>query len=73
MSIESFFKFLIPKKEAYIVQPEIGISKKIILEVEPEQYIISTSNPNEVKLRNDNIKSYGFAKGIRKTIEVLYA
>ncbi|NND65209.1 MAG: hypothetical protein HKM24_04500, partial [Gammaproteobacteria bacterium] len=38
---------LIPRREAYIVQRELDISKKVILEVEPEQRVISTSQPRE--------------------------
>lgn len=64
-------KNLTPKREAYIVQPDLGVSKKIILEVEPEQYVISTSTPHEVDIRQRNIKQYGFEKGIEVTMQEL--
>ncbi len=64
-------KSLRPKREAYIIQREIGISKKLILEVEPEQYVISTSKPSETTLRSDMIKKYGFKKGIAETVKAL--
>jgi type IV secretion system protein VirB4 len=64
-------KNLRPKREAYIIQREIGISKKVILEVEPEQYVISTSRPSETALRSDMIGKYGFEKGIVETVRAL--
>ncbi|MBL0319166.1 MAG: hypothetical protein IPP74_07745 [Alphaproteobacteria bacterium] len=64
-------KSLIPKREAYIVQREIGISKKIILEVEPEQYVVSTSTPYEVMMRQKNIHEWGVEEGIKRTVDAL--
>jgi type IV secretion system protein VirB4 len=64
-------KGLVPQREAFIVQREAGVSKKIILEVEPEQYVISTSKPTEAEARRRNINLYGFKAGIEKTIEEL--
>lgn len=58
---------LVPKREAYIVQPELGVSKKVILEVEPEQYVISTSNPVEADMRRKNREVYGIEEGYRRT------
>jgi type IV secretion system protein VirB4 len=58
---------LVPKREAYIVQPELGISKKVILDVEPEQYVISTSNPVEAEMRRLNRQTYGIEEGYRQT------
>lgn len=60
-----------PKGEAYIIQREIGVSKKVILEVEPEQYVISTSRPEEVALRQEMIARHGFKRGIEKTASAL--
>ncbi|MEO8965420.1 MAG: hypothetical protein ABI370_12205 [Gammaproteobacteria bacterium] len=62
-----------PKREAYIVQPELGISKKVILEVDRYQYVISTSDPVECTIRNKLINQYGFEEGIQSTIDVLDA
>ncbi|MBZ0100027.1 MAG: hypothetical protein K8F30_13140, partial [Taibaiella sp.] len=47
-----------PKREAYIVQRDLGVSKKIILEVEPEQYVISTSRANDTAKRRLNMQKY---------------
>ncbi len=60
-----------PKKEAYIIQRDIGVSKTIIIEVEPEQHVISTSRPYEADLRQKMIDKYGIREGIQKTIEEL--
>ena len=60
-------KSLVPKREAYIVQPELGISKKVILDVEPEQYVISTSNPVEAEMRRKNREVYGIEEGYKRT------
>jgi type IV secretion system protein VirB4 len=47
-----------PKREAYIVQRDIGISKKVVLEVEPEQHVISTSRATEAAVRRKNMQRY---------------
>lgn len=60
-----------PKREAYIVQREIGISKKVIVQVEPEQHIISTSDPFEADVREKFINQYGIEEGINRTIKEL--
>ena len=60
-----------PRKEAYIIQREIGVSKIILVDVEPEQYVINTSRPDESTLRARNIEQFGFDAGIQKTVEAL--
>jgi type IV secretion system protein VirB4 len=62
---------LTPKREAYIVQRDIGVSKRVILEVEPEQYVISTSQGREASIRRENFERYGFEVGLIKTMEAL--
>ncbi len=62
---------LVPRKEAYIIQPDLGISKKIVLDTENEQYIINTSHALEEQLTIDNMKDYGALKGIQKSIKEL--
>lgn len=62
---------LVPKREAYIIQPELGVSKKVILEVEHEQYVLSTSSPHEAELRRRNIEHYGFVEGVQRTMRDL--
>lgn len=38
---------LIPKQQAFLKQPDVGIAKVVNLFVEPEQYIVATSRPHE--------------------------
>lgn len=61
-------KGLIPKKEFYLIQRDLNVSKKCILSVEPEQYVLSTSRPAEQALYFDNVERYGFDAGVRKTM-----
>lgn len=44
---------LIPKRQAYIKQPELGIAKVINLYAEAEQYVISTSHPDEMAIMRE--------------------
>jgi len=46
-----------PKQQAFIWQPEIGVAKIVNLRVEPEQYVINTSQPQEADLRRKNFAS----------------
>ena len=64
-------KGLIPKKEFYLIQRDLNVSKKCILSVEPEQYVLSTSKPTEQTLYFDNVERYGFDAGVRKTMIAL--
>lgn len=64
-------KSLIPQKEIYIIQPDLKISKKVQLNVDPTQYALLTSKPNEVDMRNKFIEKHGFEKGMRYTIKQL--
>jgi type IV secretion system protein VirB4 len=64
-------KKLRPKREAYIIQRELGISKTVIMEVEPEQYVVNTSKPSERVLRDNLIRTHGFEKGVAETIKAL--
>lgn len=64
-------KRLRPKREAFIIQRELGISKSFIIEVEPEQYVINTSKPSERVLRERMIQKYGFEQGLQETIKAL--
>ena len=64
-------KGLIPKKEFYLIQRDLNVSKKCILSVEPEQYVLSTSKPAEQTLYFDNVERYGFDSGVRKTVIAL--
>ena len=62
---------LIPKKEFYLIQRDLNISKKCILSVEPEQYVLSTSSPAEQALYFDNVERYGFDTGVMNTMAAL--
>lgn len=44
---------LTPKRQAYIIQPELGIAKVINLYTEAEQYVISTSHPDEMAVMRE--------------------
>lgn len=60
-----------PKKEAYIIQRDIAVSKKIVVDVEPEQYCINTSRPDEATLRDQLVTEHGIEAGLQRTIEAL--
>ena len=60
---------LIPQREAYIIQREIGVSKKVIIHTEPEQNVLNTSHPLEVRARNQLIKEHGFDEGMRLAVD----
>jgi type IV secretion system protein VirB4 len=60
---------LVPRKEAFIVQPEAGLAKKVILRAEPEQYVINTSHPMEVARRERLIAEHGFDEGLRRAVQ----
>jgi type IV secretion system protein VirB4 len=62
-------KNLRPQREAFIIQRDLGIAKKVILEVEPEQYVVSTSKGSETKVRDQNFASLGFEAGLEKTLK----
>jgi len=64
-------KNLRPRKEAYIIQRELGISKAVIVEAEPEQYVINTSKPSEWSLRDRLIEEHGYEKGLKETVLAL--
>lgn len=62
---------LVPKRQAYIVQPEIGVRKTVILRVDPTQHVINTSHPREVVLRDRLIREFGLTEGIaRAAVEI---
>jgi type IV secretion system protein VirB4 len=60
-----------PKRQAYIIQRDIGVSKTILVEVEPEQHVISTSRPEEAVMRERLINEHGIEEGIKRTVEAL--
>lgn len=60
-------KKLRAKREAYIIQRDIGVSKKVILEVEPTQYVVSTSKPSDDVVRRRNYETYGPSEGVIRT------
>lgn len=49
---------LTPRKQAFIVQREVGISKTVNLNVAPEEYVIATSRPNEAAVVNQMLNQY---------------
>lgn len=62
---------MIPKREFYLIQRDLNVSKKCILSVEPEQYALSTSSPAEQTLYFENVERYGFNTGVAKTVAAL--
>ncbi len=62
---------MIPKREFYLIQRDLNVSKKCTLSVEPEQYVLSTSSPAEQTLYFDNVERYGFEVGVKKTVAAL--
>ena len=62
---------LIPKREFYLIQRDLNVSKKCTLSVEPEQYVLSTSSPAEQTLYFDNVVRDGFDTGVSKTVAAL--
>lgn len=44
---------LIPRKQIYIKQPDIGVAKVVNLNVESEQYVICTSTAEEMAIRDE--------------------
>jgi hypothetical protein len=47
------------------------VSKKIILEVEPEQYVVSTSTAHEADCFRRNNDLYGFEQAVELSLEEL--
>ncbi|MDA8382984.1 MAG: hypothetical protein M0037_08000, partial [Betaproteobacteria bacterium] len=64
-------KNLLPRREVYIVQPELGVSKTVTLDVEREQYALNTSHPREAALRDQFIRAHGYEKGIQRFLDAL--
>lgn len=62
-------KNLTAQKEAYVIQPELGVSKVIVIDVDPEQHVINTSSPKEAAERDNLISQYGFSEGMRIAVE----
>ncbi len=62
---------LVPQREAYIIQRDLGIAKKVIVDTELEQYAVNTSHPQETSIRNQLIEQYGFETGMNKFISYL--
>lgn len=60
---------LIPKRQAFVVQQELGIAKVVNLAVEPEQYVINTSHPREAAIRTALIEEHGYEKGLRLALQ----
>lgn len=57
-----------PRHDAYIVQREIGVSKRVILEAEPIQDVANTSHPREATIRDQLIQEHGFKRGLELAI-----
>ena len=64
-------KALRPKREAFIVQRQLGIAKTVDLTVEATQYVVSTSTPHETSLRDKYVQELGIEAGFARTIQEL--
>lgn len=64
---------LLPKKQAFIYQPEIRVAKVINLHAEPEQRVINTSVAGETMVLQRNIQRFenDIDKAIQQTIKDL--
>jgi type IV secretion system protein VirB4 len=60
---------LVPKRQAFVVQQELGVSKVVNLAVEPEQYVMNTSHPREAAIRTEWIEQFGYEEGINRTLQ----
>ena len=60
---------LVPKRQAFVVQQELGVSKVVNLAVEPEQYVMNTSHPREAAIRTQLIEEFGYEEGITRTLQ----
>lgn len=60
---------LTPKKEAFLWQPEIGVSKVVLFDVEVEQAIMNTSHPRDAAMRDKLIQLHGFERGMELAVE----
>ncbi|EMA4529680.1 hypothetical protein U3C01_006606 [Pseudomonas aeruginosa] len=49
---------LTPRKQAYIIQREVGISKTVNINVAPEEYVIATSRPTEAVIVKQMLEQY---------------
>lgn len=49
---------LTPRKQAYIIQREVGISKTVNLNVAHEEYVIATSRPSEAVIVKKMLEQY---------------
>lgn len=54
-----------PRSEAYIIQRDINISRKVILNNDPVMHATATSHPKEVPIREKYIKQYGLSEGLK--------
>lgn len=59
---------LTPKREAYIIQRDLGISKKVILLADAGEHVVATSHPFESTVRKRNFQQHGFEEGMRRTM-----
>lgn len=60
---------LVPKREAFLYQPELGVSKIVVFDVELEQAIMNTSHPREASIRDVFIRDHGFEYGMKLAVE----
>jgi type IV secretion system protein VirB4 len=62
---------LVPRRQVYLIQPELDVRKTLTLRVDPTQHVINTSHPQEAAIRDRLIREYGLTDGIaRAAVEI---
>ena len=64
---------MVPQKQIYILQPALGISKIVNLEADNAMYVLNTSQPREVAIRDQYIQQLGFEKGLEAATNHIFA
>lgn len=64
-------KTLIPRRQIYIIQRDIGVSKILDINNDPMTDLIVTSQPDTVVLRDQMIDMHGLNEGLTLTLEEL--
>jgi|GEM_PF-3457685 len=62
---------LIPKREAFVIQRSLGVSKKIIIDADALEYAVATSSPSERSIRDAAIKEHGEIDGLKIAADLI--
>jgi type IV secretion system protein VirB4 len=64
-------KSLVPRRQIYIIQRDIGVSKVIDVQNDALTDLVVTSQPDTVALRDSMIAKHGLQEGLTRTLEIL--